>query len=122
MKRLQELAQTMGEHLTQGANVRSVFGEPVVVGKKTVIPVARIGYGYGAGFGGADADEANKGSGGGLGAGLGARPVGVLEVTKRRTRFISYRERRGVEFVLALGLGALLGLALGRGAKWQRGR
>lgn len=120
MKRLQELAQTMGEHLSRGANVKSVFGEPVVVGKKTVIPVARIGYGYGAGFGGADADEgegSGKGGGGGLGAGLGARPAGVLEITRKRTRFIPYRKGRGAGWVLGLGLGVALGLALGRSRK-----
>lgn len=115
MKRLQELAQTMGEHLTRGANVRSVYGEPVVVGKKTVIPVARVGYGYGAGFG--SGGEGDKGGGGGLGAGLGVRPVGVLEVTKKRTRFIPYREGPGAGFVLALGLSAALGFLLDRNWK-----
>lgn len=117
MKRLQEIAQTLGEHLTRGANVRSVYGEPVVVGKKTVIPVARVGYGYGAGFGSGGGGEGDKGGGGGLGAGLGARPAGVLEVTKKRTRFVPYREAQGEGFVVVLGLGVALGFMLGRSWK-----
>lgn len=122
---LQELSRTLGEHLAYGANVKNIFGEPVSVGKKTVIPVARLRYGYGGGLGGGEDEgkgkngksEKDKGSGGGFGAGLGARPAGALEITGKRTRFIPYRNGRSLGVVLGLGLGVAFGLALGRGLK-----
>jgi uncharacterized spore protein YtfJ len=88
--------------------VRTVFGEPVQAEGKTLIPVARIGFGFG--FGTGHREPPAEGVGGG--AGFGARPLGVIEVTRDRTRFIGIGSRRRLAAALAAGFA--LGLAVSR--------
>jgi len=75
------------------ASARMVFGEPIKVGDRTIVPVARVGGGFGLGFGGkrtlpetgeAAAEQASRGGGGG--GRLSARPVAVIEVSPEKVR------------------------------------
>lgn len=68
----------------ESATVERVFGKPIEVGEKTIIPVAEIKMGGGFGFGrggaheeggeGQEQDEAEEGEGGGGGGGITACP------------------------------------------------
>jgi uncharacterized spore protein YtfJ len=104
-----ELVRSLGDRVQSSAKAETVFGEPVIVGERTVIPVARVDYGVGAGGG---EDAAAHGLGGG--AALRALPVGALEITGSGTRFIRFVHplRSG----LALALAAAIGFAMGRHA------
>ena len=105
---IQQLLQTFAERVSNSASVRSVYGDPVVVGDRTVIPVAQIGYAFGYG-GGANAEgESPKGGGGG--GKVFARPCGALEVTPEGTRFIDFVDRPRMGAALALGF--VLGAAV----------
>jgi len=42
---------SLREGLAQSANVKTVYGEPIVSSGRTVIPVARIAWGFGGGGG-----------------------------------------------------------------------
>ena len=94
--------ERMANHLQQNATVKNVFGEPVVAGGKTIIPVAQVALGYGGGFGRgnkmARQDNAGPGSGEGAGGGGGmyARPKGVYEVTDTCRRFIPVNSTRQI--------------------------
>ncbi|MFB0546081.1 MAG: spore germination protein GerW family protein [Anaerolineae bacterium] len=82
---LERMFETL-ERIREAAHVNAVFGQPEVVGEKTIIPIAQVGYGFGMGFGeegGPAEGEPGKGGGGG---GVSARPVAVLEVTPEETR------------------------------------
>ena len=46
-----DMLQELGESLASTATVKSVFGDPIYVDGKTVVPVARVALGFGAGFG-----------------------------------------------------------------------
>jgi len=73
------------------AHVRSVFGEAMRVGDRTVIPVARVRGAFGMGFGeGKEEEGAEKesGQGGGGGGWFSARPVAVVEMTADRVRVL----------------------------------
>ena len=74
------------DELQKSANVNAVFGQPVQVGEKTVIPIASVTYAFGLGFGEQEeqANEANVGGGGGAGA--IAKPLGLAEITPESTR------------------------------------
>ena len=74
------------DELQKSANVNAVFGQPVQVGEKTVIPIAGVTYAFGLGFGEQEeqANEANVGGGGGAGA--IAKPLGLAEITPESTR------------------------------------
>ena len=118
------LLQSLQESFSQKAGVKSVFGDPITVGDKVVLPVARIGYGFGAGAGTGGVGENNKGEGGGGGGGVMAKPVGIFVIGPTESRFVSTHEARRTLGVLALGV--LLGLILRRKRKerarlWGRG-
>ncbi|MFC7228225.1 spore germination protein GerW family protein [Salinirubellus salinus] len=93
--------------LSDRAGVESVYGDPVTVGDRTVVPVARVAYGFGGGSG-----EGDDGEGFGAGGGVSATPIGALEVDGDGTRFVRFDERRRLLGVA--GLTFLAGIALGR--------
>jgi uncharacterized spore protein YtfJ len=100
-----ELLQTMSDSLAASASVKNVYGEPVTVGARTVIPMAQVRYGFGGGGG-----KKNESDGGGGGGGMIAKPTGVLEITPEGTRFIAFEDTRKVITAVATGLalGALI--------------
>jgi uncharacterized spore protein YtfJ len=95
----------MAERVSASASVRNVYGDPVVVGDRTVIPAAQVRYGFGGGGG-----SKNEQEGGGGGGGVSARPCGVLEITAEGTRFIEFDDRAKMGAALALGF--VLGAAV----------
>ena len=111
---LEKISQSLGSHAT----VKSVFGEPIQVEGKTVVPIAKIAYGFGAGGGShprkhnPDGTEppGEKTEGGGGGGGVRAFPAGALEITASGTRFIHVTDLRW--FAGAFAAGALLGSVL----------
>src|SRR5256885_11951532 len=86
------LLQSLHDNLSSRAQVKSVFGDPVTAGDKTIIPVAKIAYGFGAGAGtGGMGDTRPKGEGGGGGGGVRAIPVEVVEARPRAPRVVAIR-------------------------------
>jgi hypothetical protein len=70
---IEDLADRVGAR----ASVSAAFGDPVVRGALTVVPVARVAWGFGGGSG-----EDPQGAGGtGAGGGSMVRPIGYLEIT-----------------------------------------
>jgi uncharacterized spore protein YtfJ len=74
------------EDLRDKADVNAVYGEPVTVGDKTIIPVADIKYGFGFGFGAGPTERDEEyddepGQSGGIVGGVAAHPVAALEIT-----------------------------------------
>jgi uncharacterized spore protein YtfJ len=100
-----ELLQAISDSFATTASVKNVYGEPVTVGARTVIPMAEIRYGFGGGGGNKDGRD-----GGGGGGGMIAKPTGVLEITPEGTRFIPFEDKRKLITTLATGfaLGALI--------------
>jgi len=96
-----ETIQSIIDRLQGTASVKTVYGEPIKIENKTLIPVAKIAYGFGAGSG--SSKEENE-QGGGGGGGIAVRPKGVLEITQEETRFISFDETRNMIIGLILGL------------------
>ncbi|MGE5488843.1 MAG: GerW family sporulation protein [bacterium] len=105
---LQEMFETLAGRLGSSATVRNVYGEPIPVGDRTIIPVAKVGFGFGGGAAPARAGEeqephAREGGGGG---GAGAKPVGVIEVTPQGTRFIETGSSRKLITIAAVSFAA----------------
>ncbi|WP_135825168.1 GerW family sporulation protein [Halorussus ruber] len=104
--------ESIVERLQHSATVRSVFGDPIERGDRTVVPVARVAFGFGGGYGsGGEEKSETSGQGGGGGGGASATPVGALEITDEDTRFVRFDERRRSLGLLVVGLvaGMLLG-------------
>ena len=100
------------DELQKSANVNAVFGQPVQVGEKTVIPIASVQYGFGLGFGEQEepASEANVGGGGGAGA--IAKPLGLAEITPESTRVETVvDEQRVIRAGMLLGAWSIFWIA-----------
>ncbi len=111
MNSASEILRSLGERLQGGASVKNVFGDPITVDGKTVIPVARVRYGFGGGggrHGEAEEDEHHPHQGWGGGGGVRADPAGVLEITATETRFIHFLDPGRIG--LMVGAGFLLGM------------
>lgn len=100
---LKDIIEPLVERLNSGASVKAVYGEPIEAQGKTIIPVAKVGYGFGAGFGKKAEGQDRPDEGGGIGVGLGARPVGVIEITGEDTRFIPCGSGKKLAAFLVLG-------------------
>ncbi|HTH64894.1 MAG TPA: spore germination protein GerW family protein [Gemmatimonadales bacterium] len=118
-----ELIEGAVEQLRSSASVKTVYGDPIVVDGKTVIPVAKVAYGFGAGHGSGthakkspDGKTPVEGEGEGAGGGVAARPVGVVEITGQETKFVPFGAPK------KLMITALVGAGLGVGLGWLLGR
>jgi uncharacterized spore protein YtfJ len=79
----QEIVTSIADRLKASGDVKIAFGEPRVMEGRTIVPVASVAYGFGGGSGGGP-----QGEGRGGGGGLRVKPLGVLEITGDRTRFV----------------------------------
>lgn len=111
-----DILDKIGDRLGSTATVKAVYGEPIEVNGKTVVPIAKVAYGFGGGFGsghdkqglnGESALDGRHGEGGGGGGGVRAFPAGALEITDHGTRFVPYTDLRPL--AAAFAAGAVLG-------------
>jgi uncharacterized spore protein YtfJ len=82
-----QLADEMAKRLTSGLQVKTVVGEPMKVGRVTLIPIMMIDVGFGGGGGGAP--QAPEMGGKGFYMSGEARPLGFVVSSKSGTRFVS---------------------------------
>jgi len=112
-----EMLEKVGEVFGSAATAKSVFGDPIQLDGKTVVPVAKVVMGFGSGFGtGRGPNQLStdaQAEGGGGGGGMRAVPAGALEITASHTCFIPFHDTRWL--AVAFGGGLLLGLLFARG-------
>jgi uncharacterized spore protein YtfJ len=114
---LQTFFQGLKDSLLDRATVGTVYGEPVTVAEKKVIPVARVFCGFGGGAGTSKLSTNGPqagGEGGGGGGGLVAIPIGVVEITPQQTRFVRFGHTR--RLLVAAAVGTVAGMIVG----WRR--
>ena len=99
---VERLAKTIGAT----ARASTVFGEPVIRGEITVIPVASARWGFGGG-GGQRGEERGRGGGGGV----ILQPVGFIEISASGAEF---RRIRSTPIAPVAVLSASVGLLLFR--------
>lgn len=85
------LKATIGE-MERLLATKTVIGEPITAGGKTVIPLLSVGAGFGVGAGSGKGDE---GTGGGAGGGFGMRPVAVIVIEEDAVRVEPVRKGGG---------------------------
>lgn len=82
-----QLADAMGQRLANNLQVKTIVGNPMKVGKITLIPIMMIDIGFGGGGGGAPQDPEMGGKGFFMSG--EARPIGFVVIGKEGTKFIS---------------------------------
>lgn len=104
------LVERIGEVIQIHANAKQVYGEPVVRGDMTIIPVARVQWGFGGG--GIGLGGVERGGGGG---GARATPCGYIELRNGQAEYVPIHDLASAGPLIAAGIaGAILGLILGR--------
>ncbi len=81
------LAESLAQRLSNNLNVKHIVGEPIKVGKVTIIPIMMVDLGFGGGGGGAP-QNLDLGGKGFFMSGE-AKPIGFVVVSKAGTQFIS---------------------------------
>lgn len=119
-----ELIESAVEDVQVRAGVRTVYGEPVAVDAKTIIPVAKVAYGFANGTAAKKKTSATPEektpaagvSGKVVGDGLSAKPVGVVEISGEGTKFVPLAQTKKLTIAAAIGsgLGLVLGFLAGR--------
>jgi uncharacterized spore protein YtfJ len=109
--RAEDTVLNLSDNFATRANAKSVYGEPIHAGSRTIIPIAKVGYLLGATSGGRNGETVGGGSGGG---GVGARPVGYIEITDAGTRYVELSAVK--KLLVAVALGFVAGYLL-RGRK-----
>jgi len=99
---LPELLQNL-RSMADRIGAKSVYGEPVVSGDKTIVPVASVAFGGGGGFGEGTKSE-KPGKGGGGGGGFRGVPAGFIEITPAGTRFVPIREKEKMAVAVMAGI------------------
>ncbi|MDP4196751.1 MAG: spore germination protein GerW family protein [Bacteroidota bacterium] len=124
---VQDVLQSISETLRSSATVQKIYGEPVSVEGKTIIPVAKLRYGFGAGRGGkkkktgepedTQAPQDNSSGGGGV----VVVPVGYIEISDKSSEYVPINGSRKIIGFLAGGflLGMLIPLLLKKKI-WQK--
>ncbi len=82
-----QLTKAMTDRLTTHLHVKNIVGDPVKVGKVTIIPIIMIDVGFGGGGGGPGGEKQMRGYGYGISG--EARPLGFVVVSKAGVKFLS---------------------------------
>ena len=83
------LIKAMTSRLPSSLHVKYVVGDPVKVGKVTIIPIMMVDVGFGGGGGGPTQGKGQQMGGFGFGMGGEAKPLGFVVVSKAGTKFVS---------------------------------
>ncbi|HHY16791.1 MAG TPA: sporulation protein [Firmicutes bacterium] len=71
--------EALGTQLEKFISTKTVFGEPVIAGKVTLIPIQTVSFGFASG-GGQGTTEKDAGGGSGSGGGASLRPMAIVAV------------------------------------------
>jgi uncharacterized spore protein YtfJ len=84
---ISQLTKAMTDRLTTHLHVKNIVGDPVKVGKVTIIPIIMIDVGFGGGGGGPGGEKQMGGYGYGISG--EAKPLGFVVVSKAGVKFVS---------------------------------
>ncbi|MEK4520408.1 spore germination protein GerW family protein [Psychrobacillus sp. FSL W7-1457] len=111
---LQTPVRAIFEKFSREKDVSLIYGEPIVLDNKKVLPVAKVNYFVGGGGGGGTeiTDEQNSsGQGEGAGGAFSVKPIGVYEITAENVKFkpiLPINQILTVFSVVTLGIAFLL--------------
>jgi uncharacterized spore protein YtfJ len=89
-----EILSSLLENLKEMTSSKTIIGDPIEVGKNTIVPVMKVSLGIGAGGGNIASTEKNDRTGGGGGGGLCITPVGFLVIQDEKVLMVTPKTSR----------------------------
>jgi len=106
------------EKFSSHKDVSLVFGKPIELDNKRVLPVGKVSYAVGGGGGySGEGEGSSVGQGEGGGGHIVIKPVGVYEITPEKVTFKPVIEFRFVVFLVAFCTFGVIWLLKDRGLK-----
>jgi uncharacterized spore protein YtfJ len=99
---LKDFLESIIGELKHIADTETIVGKPVVLGRKTVVPVSRIMVGFGVGGGVEASAKKGEGFGGAGGGGVRVEPVGFIVLDDDRVSFLPSRPGKFDELIDAI--------------------
>lgn len=80
--------QSIFDKFADKRDVTLIYGDPIKLEHRTILPVAKVKYSVGAGSGHEEGNESKKGgSGSGGGGHFMIKPMGVYDITDEKTTY-----------------------------------
>lgn len=99
---LKENIEAIVSHLENMVQAKTVIGEPIISGSKTIIPLMSVRVGFGVGGGEGDAPQQGAGKGEGGGAGLSVSPAALLIVDENGVQVYSLDQKGSIAKLVEL--------------------
>ena len=86
---LEDVMKEVTSELERLVSAKTVVGEPVIAGGKTILPITKVSFGFGSGGGEGSKDGVESGFGGGGGGGAKIEPVAFLVISDEGVRLMT---------------------------------
>ncbi|MCM1986687.1 MULTISPECIES: GerW family sporulation protein [Methanococcoides] len=86
---LEDVMKEVTSELERLVSAKTVVGEPVIAGDKTILPITKVSFGFGSGGGEGSKDGGESGFGGGGGGGAKIEPVAFLVISDEGVRLMT---------------------------------
>lgn len=94
---VEDVMKEVSEELERLVSTKTVIGEAMEAGGKTIIPISKVSFGFGSG-GGEDKKSATESSfGGGGGAGAKIEPVAFLVISEEDIRLLKLSSKGDID-------------------------
>lgn len=86
---LEDVMKEVTSELERLVSAKTVVGEPVIAGDKTILPITKVSFGFGSGGGEGSKNNVESGFGGGGGGGAKIEPVAFLVISDEGVRLMT---------------------------------
>ncbi|MCD4800296.1 MAG: sporulation protein [Methanococcoides sp.] len=86
---LEDVMKEVTSELERLVSAKTVVGEPVIAGDKTILPITKVSFGFGSGGGEGSKNGVESGFGGGGGGGAKIEPVAFLVISDEGVRLMT---------------------------------
>lgn len=96
---VEDMIKTLTEEIGDMISTKTVVGEHITIGDRTIIPVTKVSFGFGSGGGEGAIKAGEQGSGGGGGGGAVIQPVGFLVITPEDVLLLDFKGKSALTYL-----------------------
>jgi sporulation protein YtfJ len=97
---VEDVMKEVSEELERLVSTKTVVGEAMEAGGKTIIPISKVAFGFGSGGGEGKKSATESGFGGGGGAGAKIEPVAFLVISEEDVKLLRISGKGDIDKVI----------------------